>query len=114
MTTIINEKLNALFSDENFCKTVSKENLDDLYNAVVVTIPEVSKSELAEYVVALGKAVDLHQSGREISESELDDVSGGAIGFLTLVVAGAVTVSGLYLGAQIGKWAGEAIAYLTE
>lgn len=107
MTTVVNDKLNALFSEKEFLEA-SGASFDALYADVVSRIPEVTKEDLAEYVIAVGKAID--KNNGELSEDALDDVAGG-ITLLAIVVGGVIIGVSAYAGAKVGPWIGEAIYY---
>lgn len=102
------ERLATLFSNTDFLeKNADKENFDEIYEAVVAEIPEVTREELESCLVKVSKAMD----DDEVSEEALDEVAGG-IGFLAAcaAIAGAgAALSFLYKG---GKAIGQAIYYM--
>lgn len=72
----VDERLEALFRNEEFLKKVSdKGTMEDLYAAVSTEISDISQEALERYLIAASRAAG---DEKEISEDELDDVSGGA------------------------------------
>lgn len=112
MNPVINEKLNTLFSEKAFYESHDFSSLDALYTQVVAEIPELTKDDLAAYLAVIGKA--LEEANGEISEDELDNVAGGAIGLTTLIVAGCVIGLAGWAGSKVGPAIGEAIYWATK
>ena len=98
------ERLNELFSNPAFLeKNARKSTLDEIFEAVSAEIPEITKAELDDYLTAVSKAM----AEGEVTESDLDDVSGGGISAAAVVgvVASVVgSVRGCYaIGHEIGR-----------
>ena len=100
------DKLSVLFSESAFVESIKDlDNLDAVYAAVASKIPEVTKDEVENFLTAIAANVGTG----EITDDELDNVSGG-IGFLA-VVGGAAAVIGLMngcytMGNNLGKLIG--------
>lgn len=115
MNTATIEKMNALFSDQAFFESNEpSDSFDALYDGVASKIPELSKDGFAEYMVVLGKAIEMREKpDGALSEEDLDYVSGG-IGLTTLIVAGVVIGVCAWAGSKVGPWIGEALYYLAN
>ena len=103
------EKLNELFSDAECIASIKDmDNMPAIYAAVSVKIPGVTEEELSDYLHTVSKAMAMG----EISESDLDNVSGGfGWGALAAGIGVAATVVGLIngfykAGEAIGKFIG--------
>lgn len=103
------EKLNALFANNEYIEKIKGlDNIDGIYEAVVAEIPEVTKEELTAFLTAISER--MHTG--EISEDELENVSGGfgwaALGAGIVVAGGVVAlINGFYdMGEHLGKFIG--------
>ena len=114
MNTSINMKLNELFGDKSFYeKNANVEKLDDLLGVVQMSIPEITKDELSQYLISLGKCLEKAQNEDELSEEELNDVHGG-VPLIPFLVTCGVIAGAAYAGGVVGKWIGEAIYWATK
>ena len=96
---IMNEKLMELLKNEDFCVKFF-DTLEDMTgltalleaNGISVTDEEVKA------IVKIAKQQMVKADGAELSEDDLDDVTGGVIGW---VIAG--VASGIFFGYQVYK-----------
>lgn len=104
------ERLGDLFSNTEFLeKNANKESFEEIYEAVVTEIPEVTREELESCLVKISKAMD----GEEVSEEALDEVTGGVsfLGACAAIAGAGTALSFLYKG---GKAIGQGIYYMTH
>ena len=101
------ERLNAVFTEEFINKNKDISNVDDLYDAVTAVDSGISRESYDEYVKAL--SVAMHHEGNELSEIDLEDVSGGIAWTTVAGVIGLITFC--YKG---GQAIGEGIYYMTH
>ena len=107
MTNI--DKLNELFANDEYIQSIKDlDNMAAIYASVSAKIPGVTEEELSEYLTAVSKAM----AAGEISENDLDNVSGGfgwaALGAGIAATYGVVKlINGCYtLGENLGKFIG--------
>ena len=96
----VEERLNELFSNREFLEqNKNKGSFDEIYAAVATQMPDITEEELDAY---LGKLANGLNAG-EMSEDDLDNVSGGiiwaAVGTAISIVGGVWTV-----GTAIGRY----------
>lgn len=94
------ERLNKLFSDKEFLEqNKDHESFEQIYTAVVAQMPDITEAELDAYLCKLAKGL---KTG-ELSENDLENVSGGivweAVGAAIGVVSAVWTV-----GTAIGRY----------
>lgn len=103
------EKLNELFANKAFIEQIKNlDNMRMIHEAVAAEIPGITLEEVEKYLKAVAEA--MHTG--EISEEEMENVSGG-LGWAALLggikVAGAVValIGGCYkVGESVGKFIG--------
>jgi hypothetical protein len=96
------EKLSQIFSDGAFlAANKDKDNLEDIFQAVIAVDPSITKEELQEFLTDVSYKLNAIDSG-ELSESDLAEVAGGGgITFFAVVSA----LGGCYkLGEGLGKF----------
>ncbi len=96
------EKLVAIFTPEFVNENANLSSIDAIYEKVVLIEPAISKREVEEFLIAVSEL--MHRN--ELSENDLDEVSGG-IGLLA-IAAGIVGVCAVFgatyaIGTAIGK-----------
>ena len=103
------EKLNELFSDAEYIASIKDmDNMPAIYASVSVKIPGVTEEELSDYLHTVSKAMAMG----EISESDLDNVSGGfgwgaLAGGIAAIYGVIKLVNGCYTaGENLGKFIG--------
>lgn len=104
------ERLNELFVNPEFLeKNADRGTVDEIFEAVSAEIPEITKKELEDYLVAVSKTM----SPDEISENDLDSVAGGIsfLGACAAIYGVGCALSVCYKG---GKAIGQGIYYLTH
>ena len=95
----MNEKLTALLKNEEFCIAFfdALEDIPALESLLERNDITVGEEEIKQ-LVAIAKQQIAKADGAELSEDDLDDVSGGLIGW---VIAG--VASGIFFGYQVYK-----------
>lgn len=97
MMNTVEERINELFANSDFVDRIRDlDTFDAVFEAVSKEIPDATKSDLDAYFTKIGE----HMSKGELTEDDLEDVSGGVIG--TLAVLGAVAKLGAYVAACYG------------
>jgi hypothetical protein len=96
---MMNEKLTELLKNEEFCIAFfdALEDIPTLKSLLERSGISATDEEIRQ-LVAIAKQQIAKADGAELSEDDLDDVSGGIIGW---VIAG--TVSGIFFGYQVYK-----------
>lgn len=107
----IEDRLGELFCNEEFLqKNADKETVDEIYEAVVAEMPDVSKEEVENFLINVSKTMDVG----EISEEELDNVAGGGLTWLGVCAGIYATGQALSFLYKAGKKIGKAIYYMTH
>lgn len=104
MTNI--EKLNAVFSKENFFE-VHKDvsTAEEILQIVHEEYPEITAGELDAYLHDLSAEMHkLDEASDELKEDELENVAGGGITFGTLLLIGTAAYVGYKAGEKIGEF----------
>lgn len=96
------EKLVTIFTPEFVQANADLDSVDAIYEKVAQIAPEIGKDEVVEFLTNVSALMNQD----EISENDLDNVSGG-IGLLA-IAGGIVTVCGVFgatyaVGTAIGK-----------
>ena len=87
----MNNRLDKIFAQPSFYeKNKDVDSFEGIYEAVTEIDPEIEKEELDMYLKQLSK--ELQNSDDEMSEDDLDNVSGGI----------ALTVGTVFVAAKIG------------
>ncbi len=92
----MNEKLVELLKDEDFCVKYFDvlEDLPELNNLLAVNGIELTETELCD-LVKITKQQIAKEENEELSEDDLEDVSGGYLG-LALIVTAIVIAYSIY------------------
>ena len=95
----MNEKLTALLKNEEFCIAFfdALEDIPTLKSLLERSGISATDEEIHQ-LIAIAKQQIAKADGAELSEDDLDDVSGGVIGW---VIAG--VASGIFFGYQVYK-----------
>lgn len=84
------KKINVLFENEDFaCKFFDTEDWTEMKSMLVENGVEISDGEFKSLLQSMLVAAE-HKNGDELNEEEMENVSGGIIGWLILGGAGAI------------------------
>lgn len=104
------EKLEVLFSEKDFFKVnADKGSFEEILAVVHERYPEITEEELNEFLEALCDVMH-NMDHSELTDSDLENVAGGGITIMTLIIIGVAA----YAGSKAGDVIGEAIYYYKD
>ena len=96
------DRVKEVFSDEEFVKELfSKETPEEAQAMLAEKDIEVSVEELVKLRDLLIKKAQQAEGSEELNDDELEDVSGGIIGFAIAMLVGGALLGGLFITAGV-------------